>query len=94
MHEISNNVVCVNRIYTQVIYQFALAQWSVQVNVLLNNCKRNITSLSLDGTIVVISHFSSIVELFVTVNRSLITFNINLLVISCFKFYVASCTYT
>ena len=29
------------------IYRFALAQWSVQVNVLLNNCKQNIMSLSL-----------------------------------------------
>ena len=29
------------------IYLFALAQVSVQVNVLLNNCKQNMTSLSL-----------------------------------------------
>ena len=37
---------CINP-NTQVIYRFALAQWCVQVNVLLNNCKQNTTSLSL-----------------------------------------------
>ena len=36
-----------DRINTQVIYRFELAQRSVQVNVLLNNCKQNNTSLSL-----------------------------------------------
>ena len=35
------------RINTQMIYRFALAQVGVQVNVLLNNCKQNIASLSL-----------------------------------------------
>ena len=33
-----------DRINTQAIYRF---KWSVQVNVLLSNCKRSITSLSL-----------------------------------------------
>ena len=32
---------------SQVIYRFALLKWSVQVKVLLNNCKQNITTLSL-----------------------------------------------
>ena len=36
-----------DRINTQVICQYALAQVSVQVNVLLNNCKQNTKSLSL-----------------------------------------------
>ena len=34
-------------INTQVIYWFSYIKWSVQVNVLLNICKQNITSLSL-----------------------------------------------
>ena len=41
-------------INTHVIYRFEVAQVSVQVNVLLNNCKQNIMSLSLlVGTTVV-----------------------------------------
>ena len=36
-----------DRINTQVIYRFALAEEKCTVNVLLNNCKQNITSLSL-----------------------------------------------
>ena len=33
-----------DRINTRVIYRFALAyKWSVQVNILLNNCKQNTT---------------------------------------------------
>ena len=37
----------IDRINTQVIYQFALAQVECKVNVLLNNCKQNTTLLSL-----------------------------------------------
>ena len=36
-----------DRINTQVIYRFALAQIECKVSVLLNNCKQNNTSLSL-----------------------------------------------
>ena len=45
------------RINTQVIYQFTLAQVSVQVNVLLNNCKQNKMSLSLLAGRTVVSYF-------------------------------------
>ena len=44
---------------TQVIYQFSYIKWSVQVNVLLNNCKQNITSLSLLVGKTVLSAISS-----------------------------------
>ena len=36
-----------DRINIQVIYRFAIAQMECKVNVLLNNCKENIMSLSL-----------------------------------------------
>ena len=36
-----------DRINTQVIYGFALAQMECTINVLVNNCKQNISSLSL-----------------------------------------------
>ena len=47
------------RINTQVINRFVLAQVSVQVNGLLNNCKQNTTSLSLLAcrTVVIIELF-------------------------------------
>ena len=48
-----------DRMNTQVIYQFSYIKWSVQVNVLLNNCKQNITSLSLLVGKTVLSAISS-----------------------------------
>ena len=49
----------IDMINTQVIYRFALTQMGCKVNVLLNNCKQNITSLSLlVGTTVPVSSFS------------------------------------
>ena len=46
-----------DRINTQVIYRFALAQMECKVSVLLNNWKQNITSLSLlVGTTVLLIH--------------------------------------
>ena len=45
----------------RVVYRFALAQVERQVNVLPNNCKQNITSLSLLVGMTVVYNFKSVV---------------------------------